>query len=144
MSKGVKILLVLVGISLLVLIRFYAENLFYDPLLKFFKTHHTTQPLPELETGRLLFNMIFRYSSNGTISIAILWVIFQKKGVVMFSVLLYTIVLIVLSTAFFVLLNTSEAGQHLPLFYVRRFLIHPLLLLLLVPAFYLQRVNKGL
>lgn len=144
MSRGLKIILIFIGLLLLVLVRLYAEILFYDPLLKFFKIHHTTQPLPDFETGKLLLNIILRYLMNGAISIGILWVVFQKKEVVKFSVLLYGLVLVLLTAAFLILLNTSEAGHHLALFYVRRFLIHPLLLLLLVPAFYLQRVNKGL
>lgn len=144
MRRGVKILLVLIGLTLLVLVRFYAEILFYDPLLKFFKTHHTTDPLPDFDTGKLLAHMILRYLINGAISIGLLGVIFQKKEVVRFSVLLYGVVLPLLITVFLILLHISEAGHQLPLFYVRRFLIHPLLLLLLVPAFYLQRLNKGL
>ena len=144
MSKGLKIILVFVGLLLLVLVRLYEGSLFYDPLLQFFKTDHTTQPLPEFETGKLILNIGLRYLLNGIISIGILWVIFQKKGVVKFSLLLYGILLILLLIIFVVLLKISETGQHLPLFYVRRFLIQPLFLLLLVPAFYLQGVNNRL
>jgi exosortase F-associated protein len=144
MSKGLRVFLVFFGLVLLVLVRLFAENLFYDPLLKFFKTQHTTQPLPSFETAKLLLNMILRYLINGIISIGIIGVIFQKKGVVKFSIALYGILLLLLSIAFFILLNTSQAGHHLPLFYVRRFLIQPLFLLLLIPAFYLQRINNPL
>tara|TARA_A100000171_G_scaffold47762_1_gene54249 strand:- start:36473 stop:36907 length:435 start_codon:yes stop_codon:yes gene_type:complete len=144
MSKGLKISFLLVGLLFLVLIRLYEETLFYDPLLNFFKTDHTTQPLPDFETGKLLANVFLRFLLNGMISIGIIWVIFQRKGVVKFSILLYLVILVMLITAFFILLNTSEAGEYFPLFYVRRFLIQPLLLFLLVPAFYLQRVNNSL
>lgn len=144
MSKSLKVFLVFAGLVLLVLVRLFEENLFYDPLLKFFKTDHTTQPLPDFDTGKLVLHTLLRYLINGVISIGIIWVIFQKKGVVKFSVFLYGILFLLLTTVFFIFLNTSEAGQHLPLFYVRRFLIQPLILLLLVPAFYLQRVNTNL
>lgn len=144
MSKSLKIFLVFVGLVLLVLVRLFEESLFYDPLLKFFKTDHTTQPLPDFETGKLIGFTLLRYLINGVISIGILWVIFQKKGVVKFSAFLYGILLLLLTTVFYILLNTSEAGQHLPLFYVRRFLIQPLFLILFAPAFYMQRVNSRL
>ncbi|WP_432411785.1 exosortase F system-associated membrane protein [Rasiella sp. SM2506] len=144
MSKSLKIVLVFLGLVLLVLVRLFEESLFYDPLLKFFKTDHTTQPLPDFEMGKLLGHTLLRYLINGVISIGILWVIFQKKGVVTFSVFLYGTLVILLITVFFILVNTSEAGPHLLLFYVRRFLIQPLFLLLLVPAFYMQRLTTNL
>ncbi|MAZ71834.1 MAG: exosortase F system-associated protein [Flavobacteriaceae bacterium] len=142
MSKGLKILLILLGVVLLVLIRVYEESLFYDPLLKFFKTEHTTQPLPAFNFGKLLLHTILRFIINSLISLGIIWVIFQQKEVMKFSIVLYGFFLLLLAITFVILLHTSEAGQHLPLFYVRRFLIQPLFLLLLIPAFYLQRVNN--
>ncbi len=143
MSRGLKIFLVIVGLLLLVLVRFFEESLFYDPLLNFFKTNHTTQPLPDFEISKLLWNTLLRYLINGVISIGILWVVFQKKGVIRFSVLLYGILFLILITLFFILLNISEAGQHISIFYVRRFLIQPLILLLLVPAFYLHQLTNN-
>ena len=142
MSKGLKILLILLGVVLLVLIRVYEESLFYDPLLKFFKTEHTTQPLPAFNFCKLLLHTILRFIINSLISLGIIWVIFQQKEVMKFSIVLYGFFLLLLAITFVILLHTSEAGQHLHLFYVRRFLIQPLFLLLLIPAFYLQRVNN--
>jgi exosortase F-associated protein len=40
---------------------------------------------------------------------------------------------------FVFLLESSAAGEHMALFYVRRFLIQPLFLLLLLPAFYFHK-----
>ena len=47
--------------------------------------------------------------------------------------------LVDLMIAFVLLLNTSADGDHMALFYVRRFLIQPLFLLLLLPAFYFHK-----
>jgi len=144
MNKGLKIVLIFVGLALLVLIRFYEESLFYDPLLKFFKTDHTTQPLPDFEFGKLVLNTSFRFMLNSAVSMWIIWVVFQQKGILKFSIILYATLFLILTIIYVILLNTSEAGQHVALFYVRRFLIQPLFLFLLVPAFYLQRINRSL
>lgn len=142
MSKIIKLILVLLGVVLLVLVRWYEDTLFYDPLIEFFKTDHTTQPLPRFKFWELILNTILRFMLNSAISLGIIWVLFQQKGMLKFSVVLYGILGVVLTSIFLILVSTSESGQYLPLFYVRRFLIQPLFLLLLVPAFYLQRVNN--
>jgi exosortase F-associated protein len=144
MNKISKLVLVLLGVVLLVLVRWYETQLFYDPLLTFFKTSHTTAPLPQFEFGRLVVNIILRFMINSLISLGLIWVLFQEMQMLKFSAILYGILGVTLLGTFIFLVNTSETGQHLPLYYVRRFLIQPLFLLLLVPAFYLQRLNKTL
>jgi len=139
MSKWFKILAIFILAVALVLVRQFEAFLFYDPLLLFFKTNHSTQPLPEMETFKLLYNVALRYFVNGVISLAILWVAFRNKGVLKLSLFLFGILFAVLILVFTLLLNSSEAGDHLALFYVRRFLIQPLFLLILLPAFYFQK-----
>ncbi|PKA82493.1 exosortase F-associated protein [Ulvibacter sp. MAR_2010_11] len=142
MKKPVTILTLLVLATLLVLIRMFEETLFYNPLLYFFKTNHSTQPLPEFDTYKLLANVSLRFLLNTLLSLAILWTVFKEKEVVKLSAILYAFLFVVLIAIFTFLLFNSEAGEHLTLFYVRRFLIQPLFLLILLPAFYFQKKNK--
>jgi exosortase F-associated protein len=139
MNNPLKIALLFGLAGILIVIRMFENSLFYTPLLDFFKTEHTTQPLPELDTFRLLANVALRFVINSVISVAILWLLFQKKEIVRLSVMLYIILFLLLFPLFSYLLHFSEAGEHMVLFYVRRFLIQPLLLLLLIPAFYFQK-----
>lgn len=139
MSKALKILLVFFLFGGLVCIRMFENTLFYDPLLAFFKTDHSTQGLPELDTFRLLANVAFRFVLNTVISLLILWIVFKKIGVIKISALLYAISFFVLLLLFWYLLGVSEAGNTMLLFYVRRFLIQPIFLLILLPAFYFQK-----
>lgn len=139
MNSQLKIVLLFSLAGILVAIRLFEDRLFYTPLLDFFKTEHTTQPLPEFDTFRLLANITLRYVLNSLVSVAILWVLFQKREIIRLSLLLYLILFLILFPLFFFLLYYSEAGEHMVLFYVRRFLIQPLLLLLLIPAFYFQK-----
>jgi exosortase F-associated protein len=126
----------------LIAVRFYENELFYNPLLTFFKTDHSTQPLPEFDATKLYLSVTLRYIINTVLSLAILWMVFRSKEVLKFSVILYITLFIVLFFVFIILMNTSEAGNHMALFYVRRFLIQPLFLLILLPAFYFQKRNR--
>ncbi len=139
MSKALKILLVFFLFGGLVCIRMFENTLFYDPLLAFFKTDHNIQGLPELDTFRLLANVAFRFLLNTVISLLILWIVFKKIGVIKMSALLYAISFFVLLLFFWYLLGVSEAGNTMLLFYIRRFLIQPIFLLILLPAFYFQK-----
>jgi len=139
MSKIVTVVKVVLLFIALVLIRLFETDLFYDPLTLFFKVDHSTAPLPEFDTLKLVAFVLLRFVMTTGISLLLLWVLFRKKEIVKLSAVLYGVLLVVLLAAFLVLIQSSESGGHMALFYVRRFLIQPIFLLLLIPAFYFQK-----
>lgn len=139
MNKVFRIVLVLLLFGMLILIRAFASDLFYDPLIAFFKTTHSVEALPELQKGKLLLHTILRFLLNTLVSILVLWVLFRKKDVIKISWFLYLSILVLLAIAFSLLVDSTDVGGHMALFYVRRFLIQPILLLVLIPAFYFQK-----
>ena len=139
MNKVVRILLIAILFAMLIAVRVFQGFLFYDPLMPFFKQDHSILPLPDFKVFQLLIHIIFRFGLNTLISLAILWMLFKKWELIKFSALFYGILLLVLMIPFAFLINSNEIGNHLPLFYIRRFLIQPLFLLLLIPAFYFQK-----
>jgi exosortase F-associated protein len=139
MSKWLKIILLIACAGGLVLIRQFASDIFYDPLIAFFKTDHTTHSLPDMNKGKLFFHITLRYFMNSLISLVILWIVFRNRNIIRLSGILFTGLFLVFLSAFVILIYTSEAGNHMALFYVRRFLIQPLFLLLLLPAFYFHK-----
>jgi exosortase F-associated protein len=141
MNKVIKIGLVLFLTMLLILIRFFESNLFYDPLYLYFKSDYSNLPIPEIETLRFAGNITLRYIINSTISLVILWVLFKSRSIVKLSSILYFVFFVLLLSIFCFLLFYSEPKNLFALFYVRRFLIQPIFLLLLVPAFYFQKHN---
>jgi len=64
---------------------------------------------------------------------------FKERGIVKFALLFYGIIFALLAVILSILLNTQGVGEYLPVFYVRRFLIQPILLFMLLPAFYYYR-----
>lgn len=139
MSRWVKFVFVALLFGLLILIRTFQTDLFYDPLISFFKVNHSTEKLPQFDTLRLLTHVILRFTMTTVISLGVLWVLFRKKEILKIAGLLYVVLFVILFVAFLILIQSSESGGHLALFYVRRFLIQPIFLLLLIPAFYFQK-----
>lgn len=124
---------------MLALVRFRESALFYDPLISFFYGDYQSQALPEIEWTAYVLNIFLRYVINMVLSVAILWLAFRDRGIVKFSLLLFTIVFCALVPLFIVFWHTSAQGEYMALFYVRRFLIQPLLIFILLPAFYYYR-----
>lgn len=133
---------ILILLALLVAIRAFENTLFYDPLLAYFKRNYMQTPLPKLNVIRLFFSLGFRFYLNSIISIGILKLIFNNTKVVKFSIFLYSVFgIILMVTFFFILLKFGETNK-MNLFYIRRFIIQPVLLILFIPAFYYQKKNK--
>lgn len=124
---------------LLLLIRFFEKELFYDPLIIFFKSDYNSQSIPEINTVSFILHTFFRYTLNSLISIAIIWLVFNDKGILKMSSMLYGVLFLLLLGPYLYLVFSANTTNYLPLFYIRRFIIQPLFLLLLIPAFYFQK-----
>lgn len=142
MSKGIRYTLVALLFVLLFVIRAFAAELFYDPLIAYFQNAYLYTTIPEINTWHLVVDMLFRYTLNTLISLGIIWLIFQKKDYVKFAGFFHMTAFMILIIIFvFALRDKFESGYLFP-FYIRRFIIHPLFLLLLLPAFYYQSIRK--
>lgn len=142
MSKILRIVVGVLAVLGLFIIRAKAEILFYDPLIHFFKTNYHAGELPEIDTLGLVLNVSLRFWMNTLLSLVILWLLFKSREVVQLSLLVFGISFVLLLFTFSILIENYEAGTYRALFYVRRFLIQPLLLLLLIPAFYFHKLRK--
>ena len=140
-KNWIKILVIGFLFILLVGVRFF-ESYFYDPLLNYFEYDYLHTSLPDLHVGKLLFHLFLRYTLNSLISLTIIWVAFGKKSYLKFSIYFYATAFIALLLTFFILVQINSQENNMLLFYVRRFLIQPLFILLLLPAFYYQESQQ--
>lgn len=129
-------------VLLLAAIRLFEESLFYDPLTYFFKSDYLTGSIPEMDFGLLVLNLLLRFLLNTAISLAIIYLAFRNKQIMKFSGILYAILFVLGFSMFVFLILNIENEHYLALFYVRRFLIHPLFILILLPAFYYYRLSE--
>lgn len=127
-------------VVLLLSVRFFEQNLFYDPLLLFFKSS-SNEVLPQYNMRQLLLGYFFRYTLNAVLSLAILWLVFKDIAVVKVTTMLYGLLFALFTVGLYILLS-MDAPPLKGVFYLRRFLIQPLLLLLFLPAFYYQKHLK--
>ncbi len=141
MTNKRKVLL-LIGCAFgIVFIRLFEDQLFYDPFLEFFKQDFKNKTLPNFDGVKLFFGILFRYSLNTIFSLAILYLLFPQKSLLKFSTQLFVLFFVVLSLLFFGFLFFFTP-DYMIVFYLRRFLIQPLLLILFIPAFYFQQLSK--
>ena len=141
-NHKIRIALAILFVLLLVLIRAYEDSLVYDPFLDYFKGDYYNLPIPEIDNVRFLVGLLFRYFLNTVLSLSIIYVLFKDIDAVKFASVLYFVFFVILVGAFFFILLKSGEPNKMGLFYVRRFLIQPLFLLLFLPAFYYQKQKQ--
>lgn len=137
-----KIGILLVLTLLLIGIRACEEELFYDPFLIYFKGDYMSLEFPKFDSFQLFLNLTFRYFLNTITSLMIIHVLFLDFRFTKFISILYAFLFLVLIVSFFSILFFFDKESNFVLFYIRRFLIQPLLLLLFIPAFFYQKQNK--
>jgi len=126
-------------IIVLILVRAFESKLFYDPFLEFFHGENQNKPLPEYDAFKLFLGLFFRYLINSLLTISIIYFLFKELSIVKLTAFLLLGFFVVLITVLFLILKFSTHSDYLFLFYIRRFLIQPLFLILFVPAFFYQK-----
>lgn len=141
MKKYLKYIGITALFFLLALVRWFENDLFYDPYLLFFQNDYLYLDSPRQEVLKLVANTTLRFVINTLLSIAILYLFFKDKSVIKFASLVYVFSFVILIALFmFFVLNPKQENYYL-FFNIRRFLIQPIILLLLLPAFYYNRLT---
>jgi len=140
MNKNyIKYIIATILIIFLVLIRLFEQKWFNDGLIVFFHHDYLTEKLPSVSLKNIILTDSIRYWLNAFISVMILNIFFSQKDLNKFLGFIYAGTYLVLLVLFIYFLKHYEAGKYLGLFYVRRFLIQPLLLFILLPALLYQQ-----
>ena len=142
MNKPLKYIAVIILFSMLFLIRAFENDLFYDPLIKYFQNDYLYSTMPEVNTWKLVVDLLIRYTLNSLITLAIIYVFFRKMNFVKFAGFFLMLMFVILLVVFVFLVKSEFTNGYLFPFYIRRFLIHPLFLFLLLPAFYYVKFSK--
>lgn len=141
MNKFLTFILLFILFSLLVLIRVFEDELFYDPYLLFFKSDYLHIDSPRREVFKLTLFTTLRYVLNSVISLGIIFLFFKDKSIVKFSSIVYTIAYVILIGLFLYFVIHPRQEDYYLFFNFRRFLIQPILLILLLPAFYYYKLK---
>ncbi|GAB4155374.1 MAG: hypothetical protein Tsb0033_04570 [Winogradskyella sp.] len=142
MPKLTRYILAVLLLLVLVAIRGFEDYLFYDPYLTFFESDYLYIDNPRREVAKLVFFTSLRFLLNTLASLGILYFIFNDKVMIKFSVLLYVIAYIFLLIPFLYFVINPRQEDYYLFFNIRRFLIQPIGLILLLPAFYYYKLNR--
>jgi len=135
-------ILLLVLFGLLILIRAFENELFYDPYLSFFKNDYLYIDNPRREIFKLTIYTTIRFLLNSAISLGIIFLFFKDRSIVKFSALVFAVSYVILILFFLYFVINPNKEDYYIFFNIRRFLIQPLLLLLLLPAFYYHKLKQ--
>ncbi|MFY7741659.1 MAG: exosortase F system-associated membrane protein [Flavobacterium sp.] len=141
-AKIIDFIFIAICVLALAFIRFFEEKLFYDPFLNYFKNDYLNLPFPDFNGIRLFLSLLFRYVLNTSLSIAVIYFLFKDVSITKFTSVLYLLVFFILIGLFFGIVLFFDEDSNFILFYVRRFIIQPLFLLLFIPAFYFQKKHS--
>lgn len=141
-SKILRYSLVFILFLMLVCIRFFEDVLFYDPYLQFFENDYLYIDSPRRETFKLVAYTTLRYVMNSLVSLGVLYVVFRSKSIIKFSILVYSFSYLILLIAFLYFVINPRQEDYYLFFNMRRFLIQPVILLILLPAFYYNRLKR--
>jgi exosortase F-associated protein len=136
----IKIIIAIFIVICLGVVRAFEKQLFYDPFLIYFDSDFKSLTFPEVDFFKLFRGLLFRYFLNTFLSVALIYTLFKDTEIIRFTVFLYLFFLVILFGMFFLTLKCYPEGSWL-LFYIRRFIIQPIFVLLFIPAFYYQQQN---
>lgn len=132
-------ILVFAGILGLVSVRFLEDKIFYDPFLAFFKGDYKVAQIPEFLWGKLIISHFFRFFLNLFFSAVVIHFMFLNKKWTLQAVVLITVAFLFFFPIYLWCLYTKMEIGYLFTFSVRRFVIQPIILLLIIPIFYYRK-----
>lgn len=125
----------------LIAVRMYESKLFYDPILAYFRTANPMD-FPKIDETKLYIHILFRYMINLLLKVLIVKMVFWNKSYVKFTILVGIVFFILLLPLYVYQLKNNFVWEKTIFFYTRRFLIQPMLLLILIPCFYYQEIKN--
>ncbi len=137
--KFISWFLILVGIAGIISVRIFEDSLFYDPFLNYFHEGTKNAVFPDFEWGKLAISHIFRFALNLLFSCLIIHFIFKNKEWTIQGAILITIVFLITFPIYLYCVSDHFEIGYLFSFYMRRFVIQPLILLLVIPLFYYRK-----
>lgn len=137
--KNLNWVLVILGILGLVSVRILEDRIFYDPFLNYFHEANKNIPFPSFEWGKLILGYIFRFVLNLLFSCIVIHFWFKNRQWTFQGAILITIIFAITFPIYlYCIYDRFEIG-YLFSFYMRRFVIQPLILLLIIPMFYYRK-----
>ncbi|MDH5035018.1 exosortase F system-associated membrane protein [Chryseobacterium cucumeris] len=135
--------LVIAGICGLIGVRALEGTLFYDPFLNYFHEANKHIEFPAFEWGKLIAGHVFRFILNLLFSCLIIYGLFKNKNWTIQGAVMMIVVFAITFPIYLYCIHSKFEIGYLFSFYMRRFVIQPLIILLIVPMFYYRKKMGG-
>jgi len=136
-------LLGIAGICGLIGVRALEDTLFYDPFLNYFHEANKNIGFPAFEWGKLITGHLLRFLLNLMFSCLIIYGLFKNRQWTFQGAVMITIVFIISLLIYLYCISDRFEIGYLFSFYMRRFVIQPLIIMLIVPIFYYRKQMQG-
>lgn len=137
--KIINWLIVIACVLGLIFVRVLEAKIFYDPFLDYFGTASKSAPFPSFDWGRLILSHLFRFGLNLLFSVVMIYFLFRRKDWAVQAAILIVLVFAITFPIYLYCISTEFEVGHLFSFYMRRFVIQPLIVLLIIPMFYYRK-----
>ncbi|KQT15561.1 exosortase [Chryseobacterium sp. Leaf404] len=131
--------LILAGVAGIVSVRIFEDSLFYDPFLNYFHDATKNAEFPDFEWAKLILSHVFRFVLNLISSLVIIHFLFKNKNWTAQAAVLISIIFVITFPIYLYCVSDRFEIGYLFSFYIRRFVIQPLILLLIIPLFYYRK-----
>ncbi|WBV55494.1 exosortase F system-associated protein [Chryseobacterium daecheongense] len=131
--------LVILGVAGLMSVRVFENKIFYDPFLEYFHKADKTIAFPAFDWGKLILGHVLRFLLNLFFSCLIIHFLFKNKTWTLQGGVLITIIFLITFPIYLYCIHDRFEVGYLFSFYMRRFVIQPLIILLVVPMFYYRQ-----
>lgn len=138
--KILRCIFLILSILGLVGVRVLEEDLFYDPFLHYFRDPSAV--FPSFEWGSLIVSYVFRFLLNAFFSGLIIYFLFKNWSWAKETLLLVSLVFILVFPIYLYCVYDQFRWGELVSFSLRRIVIQPVILLVIIPLFYYRNYLK--
>ncbi|MBS1548667.1 MAG: exosortase F system-associated protein [Bacteroidetes bacterium] len=140
--KILSILGVVIGVLGLIGIRVVEDRIFYDPFLNYFHESNANTEFPAFSWFQLILSHLGRFVLNLLFSLVIVQSLFRNIQWTLQALIMIVLVFVITLPVYLVCVYHQFEIGYLFSFYVRRLVIQPLIVLLIVPMFYYRRQKQ--
>lgn len=140
--KWTSIIVCITSILGLISVRAFEGEWFYDPMLQYFKEAQFSMSLPHYEGVKLSFHHLYRFLLNSIFSLGLIYGLYKNVNYLKISIIIMWMSFLLCYPFYYYMLETDMAFGYAVTFFLRRLVIQPMPLFLLIPLFYYLRKKQ--
>lgn len=135
LRKTISIFSIAIGVSALAVVYILQRDLFYSGFLD---SGAGTVKVEDFDAQRFAVGKFLRFIINDTGSLLIIFGLFRRKDFMQFGFRLFLVELLILLPAYLLMVIYAFESMRFFLQHLHRLVVNPVLMMLLIPAFYYQ------